>query len=100
MIMQGKKGLIVGVANNKSIAYGITKACKEQGATIALTYMNESIQKRVLPSAQEIQSPNVYELDVRKKEHFVALRELIKKAVGKIDFVLNRVAVAPKEVWE
>lgn len=44
MIMQGKKGLIVGVANNKSIAYGITKACKEQGATIGLTYMNEQIQ--------------------------------------------------------
>lgn len=52
MIMQGKKGLIVGVANNKSIAYGITKALKEQGATIGLTYMNEQIQKRVFPIAE------------------------------------------------
>ena len=100
MIMQGKKGLIVGVANNKSIAYGITKACKEQGATIALTYMNESIQKRVLPIAQEIQSPYVYELDVSKKEHFAALREQIKKDFGTLDFLVHSVAFAPKEALD
>ena len=100
MIMQGKKGLIVGVANNKSIAYGITKACKEQGATIALTYMNESIQKRVLPIAQEIQSPYVYDLDVSKKEHFAALREQIKKDFGTLDFFVHSVAFAPKEALD
>ncbi|MCI7766132.1 enoyl-ACP reductase FabI [Helicobacter sp.] len=101
MIMNGKKGLIVGVANNKSIAYGITKACKAQGATIGLTYMNEAIQKRVLPIAEEIgNSQYVYELDVSKKEHFANLREQIKKDFGKLDFLVHSVAFAPKEALD
>ena len=62
--MQGKKGLIVGVANNKSIAYGIAKACSEQGASLAFTYLNEALQKRVEPIAAEFGSNFVYELDV------------------------------------
>ena len=100
MIMQGKKGLIVGVANNKSIAYGITKACKEQGATIGLTYMNEQIQKRVMPIAEEMDSKFVYELDVSKKEHFATLRENIKKDFGTLDFLVHSVAFAPKEALD
>ena len=100
MIMQGKKGLIVGVANNKSIAYGITKACKEQGATIGLTYMNEQIQKRVMPIAEEMDSKFVYELDVSKKEHFATLRENIKKDLGTLDFLVHSVAFAPKEALD
>lgn len=101
MIMQGKKGLIVGVANNKSIAYGITKACKAQGATIGLTYMNEQIQKRVLPIAEEIgDSQFVYELDVSKKEHFASLRESIKRDFGALDFLVHSVAFAPKEALD
>ena len=100
MIMQGKKGLIVGVANNKSIAYGITKALKEQGATIGLTYMNEQIQKRVMPIAEEMDSKFVYELDVSKKEHFATLREKIKKDFGTLDFLVHSVAFAPKEALD
>ncbi|WP_279129111.1 enoyl-ACP reductase FabI [Helicobacter winghamensis] len=101
MIMKGKKGLIVGVANNKSIAYGITKACKEQGATLALTYMNEQIEKRVRPIADEIGSgAYVHELDVSKKEHFATLREQIKKDFGKLDFLVHSVAFAPKEALD
>ena len=53
MFMKGKKGLIVGIANNKSIAYGIAKACKEQGAELAFTYLNEQLEKRVRPIAEE-----------------------------------------------
>lgn len=101
MIMQGKKGLIVGVANNKSIAYGITKACKEQGATIALTYMNEQIQKRVLPIAEEVgDSSLVYELDVSEPKHFKSLREKIQKDLGGLDFIVHSVAFAPKEALD
>ncbi|PZT48585.1 enoyl-[acyl-carrier-protein] reductase [Helicobacter valdiviensis] len=101
MIMQGKKGLIVGVANNKSIAYGIAKSCKDQGATIGLTYMNEQIEKRVRPIAEELgDAQYVYELDVSKKEHFNALKEQIKKDFGKLDFLVHSVAFAPKDALD
>ena len=64
MIMQGKKGLIIGVANNRSIAYGIAKACKKQGADIILTNQNEKHQKRVEKEANELSVKNIYPLDV------------------------------------
>lgn len=97
MLMQGKKGLIVGVANNKSIAYGIAKACHDQGAELAFTYLNEQLQKRVEPIAEEFGSKCVYPLDVSKPEEFKALRESIEKDMGKIDFLVHSVAFAPKE---
>ncbi len=97
MIMKGKKGLIVGIANNKSIAYGIAKACKEQGAELAFTYLNESLEKRVRPIAEEFGSNKVYELDINKPEHLEALTVSLEKDFGKIDFVVHSVAYAPKE---
>ncbi|HIY43600.1 enoyl-ACP reductase FabI [uncultured Helicobacter sp.] len=101
MLMKGKKGLIVGVANNKSIAYGIAKACKEQGAQIALTFLNEALEKRVRPIAQELGSEKyVYELDVSKPEHFVALRENLSKDFGELDFIVHSVAFAPKDALD
>lgn len=95
--MKGKKGLIVGIANNKSIAYGIAKACKEQGAELAFTFLNEQLQKRVEPIAEEFGSDKVYELDVNNDEHLSALTKSLEKDFGKIDFVVHSVAFAPKE---
>ncbi|NPA30305.1 MAG: enoyl-ACP reductase FabI [Epsilonproteobacteria bacterium] len=95
--MQGKRGLIVGVANNKSIAYGIAKACREQGAELAFTYLNDALKKRVEPIAQELGSDMVYELDVSKPEHFEALAEALKEKWGTFDFIVHAVAFAPKE---
>lgn len=100
MILEGKKGLVVGVANNKSIAYGISKACHREGAKLAFTYVNDSIKKRVEPIASEFGSDNIYELDVGKREHFSALVESIKKDFGKIDFLVHSVAFAPKEALD
>lgn len=100
MVMNGKKGLIIGVANNKSIAYGIAKACKEQGAEFALTFLNEQLEKRVRPIADEFGCKHVYELDVAKPEHIAALKESIEKDFGKIDFVVHAVAFAPREALE
>lgn len=97
MVMQGKKGLIVGIANNKSIAYGIAKACKAQGAELAFTYLNEQLEKRVRPIAEEFGSDKVYELDINKPEHLEALTSSLEKDFGKIDFVVHSVAYAPKE---
>lgn len=100
MIMKGKKGLIVGVANNKSIAYGVAKACASQGAELAFTFLNEALKKRVEPIAAEFNSHCVFELDVNNVEHLNSLSEKIKRDLGKIDFVLHAVAYAPKEALE
>ncbi len=96
MIMKGKKGLIVGVANNKSIAYGIAKACYDQGAKLAFTYLNEALEKRVRPIAKELDSDAVYELDVNNPTHLQNLTKSIQKDIGKIDFVVHAVAFAPR----
>lgn len=100
MIMEGKKGLIVGVANKMSIAYGVAKQCKAHGANLAFTFLNDSIKKRVEPIADELGSKFIYELDVNNKEHLDVLSKNIEKDFGKIDFVLHAVAYAPKEALD
>ncbi len=100
MFMKGKKGLIVGIANNKSIAYGIAKACHREGAELAFTYLNESLEKRVRPIAEALGNGPVYELDVTKPEHLEALKESLERDLGKIDFVVHSVAFAPRRALE
>ncbi len=100
MLMKGKKGLIVGVANNKSIAYGIAKACKEQGAELSFTYLNDQLKKRVEPIAKEFGSDKIYPLDVNKDEELKALRESIERDFGKIDFLVHSVAFAPRRALD
>ena len=98
MLMEGKKGVILGVANNKSIAYGIAKQCAAQGAKIAFTYLNDSLKKRVVPIAEEFGSGElVYPCDVSKPEEIKALKESLEKDLGEIDFVVHSIAFAPKE---
>ena len=100
MILEGKKGLIVGVANKMSIAYGIAKACKDQGADLAFTFLNDAIKKRVEPIAAELESSYIYELDVNNQTHLNSLTDKIKSDFGQIDFVVHAVAFAPKEALE
>jgi len=100
MIMQGKKGLIIGVANNRSIAYGIAKACKNQGAELILTYQNDKLKKRVEKVADELGVKNIYPLDVTKSEEIDALKDAIEKDYGKIDFLVHSVAFAPREALD
>jgi len=98
MLMNGKKGVILGVANNKSIAYGIAKQCAEQGATIAFTYLNDSLKKRVVPIAAEFGSEDlVYPCDVSNPAEIQALKESLEKDMGKIDFIVHSIAFAPKD---
>jgi len=97
MIMNGKKGVILGVANNKSIAYGIAKQCKAQGAEIAFTYLNDSLKKRVVPIAEEFGSADlVYPCDVSNPDEIKALKESLEKDMGQIDFIVHSIAFAPK----
>jgi len=98
MLMNGKKGVILGVANNKSIAYGIAKQCAEQGATIAFTYLNDSLKKRVEPIAAEFGSEDlVYPCDVSNPQEIADLVKSLEKDLGQIDFIVHSIAFAPKD---
>ncbi len=98
MVMNGKKGVILGVANDKSIAYGIAKACAAQGAKVAFTYLNDSLKKRVVPIAEEFGSGDlVYPCDVSNPQEIKDLAESLKRDLGEIDFVVHSIAFAPKE---
>ncbi|SFV58547.1 Enoyl-[acyl-carrier-protein] reductase [NADH] [hydrothermal vent metagenome] len=98
MIMNGKKGVILGIANKKSIAYGIAKACREQGADVAITFLNERFEKKLTPIAEELEcGSKLYPCDVSKPEEIVALRESLKEDMGEIDFIVHSIAFAPKE---
>jgi len=100
MIMEGKKGLIIGVANNRSIAYGIAKACKREGSEIILTYQNDKLKSRVEKVAKELEVKSIYPLDVSKAEEIENLKENIEKEYGKIDFLVHSVAYAPREALD
>ena len=98
MIMKGKKGIILGIANKKSIAYGIAQACREQGAQVAITFLNERFEKKLAPVAQELGcGERFYPCDVTKPEEIKALKESIQKDMGQIDFIVHSIAFAPKE---
>ncbi len=97
MLMQGKKGLIVGLANDKSIAYGIAQALHAQGAQMAFTYLNEALQKRVEPIAAGFNNSPVYKLDVSDESDMEAIAAKVEADFGQIDFLVHSVAFAPKE---
>ncbi|MDD5387109.1 MAG: enoyl-ACP reductase FabI [Sulfuricurvum sp.] len=97
MIMQGKKGLIVGLANDKSIAYGIAQALHAQGAQMAFTYLNDALKKRVEPIAVSFNNSPVYKLDVSDENDMDAIAALVARDFGQIDFLVHSVAFAPKE---
>lgn len=98
--LAGKKALIVGVANNKSIAYGIAKQMHEQGAEIALTYQTEKLKSRVEKIAEELGSNIVLPLDVTSDEQIDnVFAELNKKWDG-LDILVHSVAFAPREELE
>ncbi|MDD3591503.1 MAG: enoyl-ACP reductase FabI [Sulfurovum sp.] len=98
MIMKGKKGVVLGIANKKSIAYGIAKACQDQGAEMAITFLNERFEQKLAPVAEELGcNGRFYPCDVSKPEEIVALRESLEKDFGKIDFIVHSIAFAPKE---
>ncbi len=96
--MKGKKGVVLGIANKKSIAYGIAKACQEQGAEMAITFLNERFEKKLAPVADELGCEGrFYPCDVSKPEEIKALRESLEKDFGQIDFIVHSIAFAPKE---
>jgi enoyl-[acyl-carrier protein] reductase I len=95
--MAGKRGLVMGVANNRSIAWGITRACHEQGAEIALTFQGEALQKRVVPLAAEIGSKLVLPCDVTDPASMDAVFDTLEKEWGGLDFVVHAIAYSDKD---
>jgi enoyl-[acyl-carrier protein] reductase I len=95
-IMQGKRGLIMGVANNHSIAWGISKALAAQGAELAFTFQGEALGKRVRPLAAEIGSDFLLECDVENTESVDAVFAALKEKWGKLDFVVHAIGFSDK----
>jgi enoyl-[acyl-carrier protein] reductase I len=96
-ILQGKKALVVGVANDSSIAYGCAKAFREVGADVAITYLNEKSRPYVEPLAKELEAPIFLPLDVSVPGQLEAVFDAVDKTWGRLDVLVHSIAFAPKE---
>jgi enoyl-[acyl-carrier protein] reductase I len=94
---EGHKGLIVGIANEQSIAWGCAAAFRALGAQVAITYLNEKAKKYVEPLARELEAPIFMPLDVQTPGQMEAVFERIEKDWGKLDFIVHSIAFAPRE---
>jgi enoyl-[acyl-carrier protein] reductase I len=97
MQLAGKKGLIIGIANENSIAYGCAKVFRQAGATLAITYLNDQAEPYVGPLAERLEAPIVLPCDVREIGQLERVFEHIGEEWGRLDFVLHSIAYAPKE---
>ncbi len=96
-LMAGKRGLIMGVANNRSIAWGIAKACADQGAELAFTFQGEALQKRVIPLAESIGSTLILPCDVTDAASMDAVFAKLEAEWGKLDFFVHAIAYSAKD---
>jgi len=99
-LLDGKKGLIVGIANEQSIAWGCAKAFRALGAELAVTYLNDKAKKYVEPLAHELEAPIFMPLDVRTPGQLEAVFEKIIKNWGELDFVVHSIAFSPKDTLQ
>jgi enoyl-[acyl-carrier protein] reductase I len=96
-ILAGKRGLVLGTANNRSIAWGIAKAARMAGADLAFTYQGESLEKRVRPLAEELSAIVVGHCDVTDAATVDAVFNQIERLWGRLDFVVHCVAFSDRE---
>ena len=95
-LVKGKKGLIMGVANERSIAWGIAKKLSENGAELAFTYLGDALKKRVTPLAESVNSKFLLDCNVENKDDIKKTFEEIKKRWGQIDFVVHAIAFSDR----
>ena len=95
-LMAGKRGLIMGLANDKSIAWGIAKACAEQGAELAFSYQGDALLKRVGPLAEQLGSDTVIPCDVGDGASIDALFDALKEKWGTLDFIVHAIGFSDK----
>jgi enoyl-[acyl-carrier protein] reductase I len=99
-LLEGKRGLIVGIANENSIAWGCAKAFHAFGAELAVTYLNDKARKYVEPLAQAVEAQIVMPLDVRAEGQLEAVFERIAEQWGSLDFVVHSIAFSPKDALQ
>ncbi|MFV2052619.1 enoyl-ACP reductase FabI [Aliiroseovarius sp. YM-037] len=95
-LMEGKRGLIMGLANDKSIAWGIAKACAEHGAELAFSYLGDSFKKRVEPLAESLGVDTLIDCDVSDPASIDAGFEALEKKWGKLDFLVHAIGFSDK----
>ena len=97
MLLEGKKGVIFGVANQQSIAWGIARSCHREGARLALNFQNDRLKERVESLAQELRDPLVAPCDLTKLDEVDAFFKIVEEKFGTVDFLVHAVAYAPAE---
>jgi enoyl-[acyl-carrier protein] reductase I len=97
MLLQGKQGLILGIANKRSIAWGIAQAVSREGARLAVNYQSERLEENVRELARELDDPLVLPCDVARDEDLATLAQAVGKEFGSLDFVVHAVAYALRE---
>ncbi len=95
-LLEGKRALILGVANERSIAWGIARALKDHGAALALSYLNDKLKDRVLPLAQEVGADFTFEMDVTCEEHYASMRQQVREQWGQFDILVHSLAFADR----
>lgn len=96
MMLKGKRVLVFGVANERSIAWAIAKKMKSEGASVALSYMNDAIKKRVEPLAEELAADFIFEMDVTNDDHYQNLSATVKKHWDSFDILVHSLAFADR----
>jgi enoyl-[acyl-carrier protein] reductase I len=99
-LLEGKRGLVIGIANDQSIAWGCAKAFRALGAELAVTYLNDKAKKFVEPLAQELEAPIFMPLDVRVAGQMEAVFDKIREQWGELDFAVHSIAFSPKEALQ
>jgi len=99
-LLEGKKGLVVGIANDQSIGWGCARAFHAFGAELAVTFLNDKAKKHVEPLATLLEASIVMPLDVQKPGELEAVFETIERKWGKLDFVVHSIAFSPKEALQ
>jgi enoyl-[acyl-carrier protein] reductase I len=97
MLLEGKRGLVLGIANKRSIAWGIAQAAHREGARLAVTYQGERLLENVQELSQQLRDPLILPCDVSKDEDLKALAESVRNEFGTLDFVVHAVAFALRE---
>jgi enoyl-[acyl-carrier protein] reductase I len=97
MLLEGKRGLVLGIANKRSIAWGIAQAAHREGARLAVTYQGERLEENVRELARGLRDPLVLPCDVAKDEDLKTLAAAVKEGLGGLDFVVHAVAFALRE---
>ena len=99
-LLEGKRGLVVGIANENSIAWGCAKAFRAFGAELAVTYLNDKAKTFVEPLARELEAPIMMPLDARTPGQMEAVFERLRRDWGRLDFVVHSIAFSPKEALQ